>query len=321
MAKPRKAPDPGAPWPFPVTVFWTARYQYRAKEPNRPHRHDYGQLFLITEGRGHFVTEKGPVSFQPHSLLLVLPGEIHGLTPDPGQRVSTLEAKFNLHPWFHSVLGERPRVQRGDRGTQALLDMLRAEGESGRPYFREGCALIMGQILLGLARERGDDRLLPQSASLADGITDDLCRRALATLEARHTQPFKLKELPGFVGISLRQLERRFRSQAGMTLGHVLRDLRLRTAMNLLRQEGLTAAEVAAKSGFESATHFNRAFKAALGETPVRWRLREREGIRKDIIVAEGFKNRGAPPLKKRPLKTPGISSKPRGPGPRPVSR
>jgi len=48
---------------------------------------------------------------------------------------------------------------------------------------------------------------------------------------------------------------------------------RLKVAMELLRQSGLTVSEVASASGFESVAHFHRLFRRRVGHTPAEHRI------------------------------------------------
>ncbi|MGA5506986.1 helix-turn-helix domain-containing protein [Streptomyces umbrinus] len=81
-------------------------------------------------------------------------------------------------------------------------------------------------------------------------------------------------------GISLRRLYT-VMSDAGVSLAPWIRDQRLAHARRLLVSSGaghLTIEAVARRSGFVSAAHFSRVFKAAYGLSPRDWRHGRRSG-------------------------------------------
>jgi AraC-like DNA-binding protein len=77
-------------------------------------------------------------------------------------------------------------------------------------------------------------------------------------------QPAKLAQL---CGVSLRTLQRHFRSAYGATVSEWLRELRLREAYRRL-QQGTRVKEVAFDLHFKQLSHFSREFKRAYGVAP-----------------------------------------------------
>lgn len=284
-----RAPPPTIP--FPATVLWTARYEYRASRSLSRHSHPFAQLIFLVEGRGQFHLQEGPKSAAPHSCLIALPGESHGFTADPGQRVITLEAKFRLHAQMQRALAAQARIFRGDAGMHQILASLRDEGTQRRGFHRERCDLLLCEFLLRRLRlgEAADPE--PSAREMDSSVEDEACRAALAHIETHHVHPFRLGELSAICGLSYRQLSRRFQERLGLSLGAHLRLRRVRTAQGLLRSGTLQCEAVALKSGFESVPHFNRVFKKISGISPAAWRRREHEGVRKDVILAEGFED------------------------------
>jgi transcriptional regulator GlxA family with amidase domain len=67
-------------------------------------------------------------------------------------------------------------------------------------------------------------------------------------------------------------LGREFRQETGETIRQALNHLRVQRARELLRQRDLSIAEVAARCGFASASHFCRTFKRIEGNTARKYR-------------------------------------------------
>ncbi|WP_375288446.1 GlxA family transcriptional regulator [Sphingomonas sp.] len=115
---------------------------------------------------------------------------------------------------------------------------------------------------------RGPDR--SQRASPADrfGVHDARLLRALAAMEGALEEPLGPESLAITAGLSRRQLERLFQRLLGTGIGEAYLRLRLDHARHLLRATGLSVTDVAVASGFASASHFSRVFKARFGIAP-----------------------------------------------------
>lgn len=93
------------------------------------------------------------------------------------------------------------------------------------------------------------------------------------------------QELASLAGLSPYHFARSFRATTGLAPHQYLLAARLQRAKELLRQPGLTMAEIAAQVGFADQSHFAHAFKRALGMTPSAYRrgldlsLRGREKV------------------------------------------
>ena len=91
---------------------------------------------------------------------------------------------------------------------------------------------------------------------------------ALEAMEANKETLLERDELASIAGVSLRQLERLFKSQMRTTMReHYLR-IRLDESMRLLRETDLSRAMVSVACGFASTTHFSRTFRRRFGMSP-----------------------------------------------------
>ena len=81
-------------------------------------------------------------------------------------------------------------------------------------------------------------------------------------------ESFGVNELARESGMSLHSLNRRLNSINKKTANQFIREVRLQKAMELLKNESLTANEVAYKVGFSSAAYFNICFSELFGYPP-----------------------------------------------------
>jgi transcriptional regulator GlxA family with amidase domain len=100
------------------------------------------------------------------------------------------------------------------------------------------------------------------------GVTDDKLLAVLKAMEAHLETPLSRERLAKKAGVSLRQLERLFRSQLGRGVHEHYLALRLARSRQLLRETSRSILEVALATGFASASQFSRAFRKAFGFQP-----------------------------------------------------
>ncbi|HEX5171049.1 MAG TPA: helix-turn-helix domain-containing protein [Cyclobacteriaceae bacterium] len=79
---------------------------------------------------------------------------------------------------------------------------------------------------------------------------------------------FGVEELAKNIGLSRSQLHRKLNAATGQSVSQFIREYRLQRGMELLRRGDLTAAEVADRIGFGSATYFNKCFNEYYGFPP-----------------------------------------------------
>ena len=100
------------------------------------------------------------------------------------------------------------------------------------------------------------------------GIADENVLVVLKTMEENLEEPLSREQLADLVGVSLRQLERSFRSHVRRGVHQHYLALRLERSRRLLRETSLAVVEIALATGFGSASQFARAFRRAFGFPP-----------------------------------------------------
>lgn len=96
-------------------------------------------------------------------------------------------------------------------------------------------------------------------------LTRKLIEIIYANLE---NEDFGVKELARETGMSRFNLNRKLHFICGKTINQYIREVRLERAMDMLRQEFLTASEVAFKVGFSSPAYFSSCFSEYFGYPP-----------------------------------------------------
>ncbi|MEN8789710.1 MAG: helix-turn-helix domain-containing protein [Flavobacteriaceae bacterium] len=111
-------------------------------------------------------------------------------------------------------------------------------------------------------------------------------------LEKEH---FGVSELAMTAGISRSNLHRKVHAYNGNSTSQFIREFRLKKAMEMLRSEELTVAEIAYRVGFSSPTYFNTCFKDYYGYPPGEAKLIEQYSSNEKNRRPEIFREKSRP--------------------------
>lgn len=154
------------------------------------------------------------------------------------------------------------------QGTLQLLAM-----ETLQPGM--GSGLVVGRLadVLLVQAVRAHLAQLPEGtsgwvAALADARLGD----ALRAMHDDMARPWTVETLAARARLSRSAFAARFRERVGRSPLDYLTRWRMVKAGQMLRREGLSLGQVAARVGYESEAAFSKAFKREMGEAPGAWR-------------------------------------------------
>ncbi len=110
-------------------------------------------------------------------------------------------------------------------------------------------------------------------------LHDPVLAPALALLHGDPARRWTVADLAAEVAVSRSVLDERFRQVLGRSPIRYLTEWRMHLAEELLDTTELGVVPIARRVGYESEEAFSRAFKRAHGESPGRWRARDRSTI------------------------------------------
>jgi transcriptional regulator GlxA family with amidase domain len=118
-----------------------------------------------------------------------------------------------------------------------------------------------------------EDQPLPSSTPQPESVVtrqthDSLVRRAMLLIEQKLAQPDPLANISNALGISTRQLERRFMADVGITPREYKLQLRLVRARWMIEHTDLSITDVGFECGFGACSHFSRAFTSHFSVRP-----------------------------------------------------
>ncbi|MEO7938821.1 MAG: helix-turn-helix domain-containing protein, partial [Burkholderiaceae bacterium] len=108
--------------------------------------------------------------------------------------------------------------------------------------------------------------------SFARKTNDERVKRAMLLMERTIEAPVSLAFIASHVGLSVRQLERLFKLESGMTPSTAYTQLRLAHSFQLVNTCRMPISQIAVRCGFVSMSHFAQNFRRAYGESPIQLR-------------------------------------------------
>ncbi len=111
----------------------------------------------------------------------------------------------------------------------------------------------------------------PSNCWIPRGRSDRL-KKAIDFTEARLDQSITIEEAASAAGLSPRSLARRFTDKTAMTWRQVQRRMRMIRAIEILANEADPVTQVAFRTGYNSLSAFNAAFREFTGFSPSEYR-------------------------------------------------
>ncbi|WP_305985879.1 AraC family transcriptional regulator [Roseibium sp. MMSF_3544] len=122
-----------------------------------------------------------------------------------------------------------------------------------------------------------------------NGMAHPRIGRALARIHTNLSASLRVEELAAEIGMSRSAFVDRFTEVMSMGPRKYILAQRMEAATVLLRETGLSTAEIAYRVGYDAPEAFSRAFKRETGYSPIELRdLREEPATRADAVVRNG---------------------------------
>ncbi|WP_158913497.1 AraC family transcriptional regulator [Caulobacter sp. S45] len=257
-----------------------------------------GSLRLSTDGREPITLERGDFALVPASCDSVT----SSLEPPPPgvqtQHVETSPGVFRLGdpdapPSVRMLVGHcvcgsddanllvslLPQLVhvRGHRRLITLVELVNEETRGDRPGRETILARLLDVLLIEAIRSTAGPVAPP---GLLRGLADPRLAVALRQIHERPTQAWTVAELAREAGLSRSTFFERFRREVGVAPIEYLLGWRMAQAKDLLRREGASVAQVAARVGYSSASTFSVAFGRHVGTPPILYAREQRTGSR-----------------------------------------
>ena len=228
-----------------------------------------GDFVLIPHLQGFTMSsEETPPAHVPRLPLETGPGHFRLGAPEAPVDVRALvgHCRFDspASNLLVSLLPDMIHVSNHSRLTD-LVPMLHEETRADRP----GRGMILERLLeVMLIEALRSGPATPLSPGLLRGLSDPQLSGALQRIHAETGGPLSVSQMAKAAGMSRSGFFERFRRQVGRAPMEYATEWRMVVAKTLLRQGGLTNAEIALKVGYGSASAFGLAFLRHEGLSP-----------------------------------------------------
>ena len=150
-----------------------------------------------------------------------------------------------------------------DRWVERMFDESARQQAASNLLMKSYAMIFLGIVM----REH-----LPQ-LQLKEELTDEVyVLPAIIQAIRQNLKSITLEELTRQFGMSESELKRYIVRESGYTYRYLLRDLRLRRAVELLRNTNLSMERIMEETGYSNMNNFYRSFKEHFGQTPLEFR-------------------------------------------------
>ncbi|MBO6115547.1 MAG: AraC family transcriptional regulator [Ruminococcus sp.] len=243
------------------------------------HWHKEIEIIMPIKNNYTVVVGETDFTFNENEVLIIPPGELHGMPAIPGRRL--------IFQCDNAILGDLPALEPLMRSLNAPLLIT--------PEFNKELQVLAKKIMLDIfelysvKNELSDIKIyslllqlliavreyhLEQSKNSLDcddGKIDEYTEKfsvVMKYIDANYMYDISLDQLANVAGYSKYHFSRIFKQYNSMSYLQYINARRTRAAENLLLDPDIPITEVAMRSGFKSLTTFNRIFKEIKHCTP-----------------------------------------------------
>lgn len=230
----------------------------------------YYLIHYITAGCGRFICDGATYELTAGQGFLIMPG------------MSSIYVADEHEPWSYVWAGFDGEMAGSlvDRiGLSPFLPVFRSAvaADFVEPVYAmeriSACGSAAGELtLLGSLLHFLAAVARAQKESIAAGIADGQLRLAVEYITAHIAGPMTAGEVARHVGLDRCYFSRKFSKAMGQPPRHYIQSLRLTLARHILESANLSLDEIAARSGYQSAEAFSKAFRKRYGVAPGAYR-------------------------------------------------
>ncbi|MEL7611149.1 AraC family transcriptional regulator [Vreelandella titanicae] len=222
----------------------------------KSHSHDHHQLVLPLVGTLFLSVDSMAGEVAQHRAAIIPSGSGHGFAATEDNRFLVADLPEGLAP----ALDKLPCFVELDSALRHYVQFLHAQVMSGAGADATQHHMLL--LLLQLLQERHGSQLkLDRRVHAAQQFLDD-----------HFHQPISMAEVANVAHLSIRQLNDLFRHQVGVTPHQYLTEVRMKEAVRLLEQSGLSVQRVADAVGYSSLSAFSDRFRRHFGKPPSHFR-------------------------------------------------
>lgn len=252
-----------------------------------PHWHNDMEIIYVKKGKGQVIVDLEPFTANQGDIIVVPPGQLHSIEQleDYSMEYENIIFQLNMlmavqgdictEKFFQPLLQRQigiPNHYMPDAPTYPILSGCLDAMDNICKAFSPGYEFaIKGQLFTFFhALISSAPALLPthQNKSL------DRLKDILKYVETNYSEKISISDAAKICGFSQSHFMKFFKNNMAVSFTDYLNDYRLTMAARLLISSSDTIVNVAAETGFDNLSYFNRLFKRKYGCTPTAFRNR-----------------------------------------------
>lgn len=246
------------------------------------HWHTLAEFILAKKDGCKYSINHKEYELNSGEILLIWPMELHSIISTPSDSSLILQFRddilidckdFNINYHnlrnIHNLNKFSPELNSSIRDQILKIDELTTSGE---PFAEPKILIIINQILIDIC-ERIQHNNIPQSSVPGyESPTYYVIKKACGFITDNCTRNLTQTEVSDYCGFSSYYFSRIFKKYTGESFPEYLTKKRIAASTYLLLSDTTSITDIAFKSGFQSISNFNKAFKKIMGYTPMQYR-------------------------------------------------
>lgn len=235
-----------------------------------------GDLIFFPRSAEHIISSEADCSNCGDTIHISNDGaftiESSGSSGEKGLDLFCARFEYDEHADIMHDLPETVLIKMDHPSLQCLISMLQYESAhtlSGSRAIVNALSSVLLVLIVRAHLEQGGEAPL---GGILNGLRDKRLRQLIQTVVSRPEDEWNIEKMTELANLSRAQLMRLFKQQTGISPHAFVNLIRLRQAAVLLRQTADSVLSVALNVGFQSETHFGKAFKKQYGISPGQYR-------------------------------------------------
>jgi len=260
---------------FPVFIF---SHSATDEQLSNLHSHNTLEVGLCLKGNGVFIIDNRIYNYQKGDMTIINSGLYHRAKSSSDKDDLWYFMFYSPRDWsLDEPLNHAPHLihQNEELEIYHILKILMEEIFSAQEGYREIVENLLRAFTLRISRLNKDH--LNRNPNAYRTRLNEFDERIIKTMDlmiSRGNRQFSIQELAEYSCLSESHFRHMFKEQVGIGPKQFQTNLKIMTAMNLLKNNKFKIVDISYECGFQSLSSFNRQFKMETGSSPLQWRLK-----------------------------------------------
>lgn len=265
---------------------------------HHPHKRAHGMIHFVTSGQGWLkiqnqapqILQAGDLIVLPRSVEHILSHDSHCANQNAQPNLTTQGAftlknigseqneltlfcaNFDYEPYADLFNGLPEVLYLNGKETvfEHILSLLQHESKNHYPAANLILNALLEILLIHILRQYLNQQ--PMLSGILNGLHDKRLRGVMTSVLHQPAEHWSVEKMAAQAHLSRAQLMRLFKQHIQMSPHAFVNHIRLQVAAQMLRQTADSILQIALSVGFQSETHFGKAFKKQYGIPPSLYR-------------------------------------------------